>query len=77
MTQVFLVVPTIFLLFVAPIWVVMHYLAKMRANKTISTDEEEKLYMLWDTSRKMEERLIVLEKILSENDPKWRENSHE
>ena len=61
----FLFVPTlIFLTFVAPIWVVMHYTTKRRVAKTLLAEEEESLTKLLDAADRMEDRITALEKIL-------------
>ncbi len=72
----FLFVPTlIFLTFVAPIWVVMHYTTKRREAKTLLAEEEESLNGLLDAADRMEERITALEKILDAEQPNWKDTS--
>jgi phage shock protein B len=72
----FLFVPTlIFLTFVAPIWVVMHYTTKRRVAKTLLAEEEESLTKLLDAADRMEDRITALEKILDADQPDWKDTT--
>ena len=62
----------IFLVIVAPIWIVAHYLTRWRRSRKLSTDDERVLGELYDTARKMEARLAALERVLDAEAPGWR-----
>lgn len=62
----------LFLTVVAPIWIVFHYLYKMRSARGLSTEDEKMLSDLWETSRRMEDRIHTLERILDNDSPDWR-----
>jgi phage shock protein B len=69
-------VPTIlFMVIVAPIWLVLHYRSKNKAAKELSEDEQQALDQLVRTATRMEERLSALEKILDIDDPTWKEKA--
>lgn len=69
----FLFVPTIvFLAFLGPIWVVMHYTTRRREAKTLLSEEQEALDQLVDLAARMESRVTNLEKILDTESPDWR-----
>lgn len=59
---------------VAPVWIIAHYITKNRALKTLSPEDEVLLSDLWQTAKKMEERIQTLEKILDSQAPDWRRN---
>ncbi len=61
------------LVVVLPIWIIAHYTTKNRALKTLTPEEETLLAELWESAQKMEERIEVLEKILDQDSPGWRE----
>ncbi len=61
-----------FLVIVAPIWIVAHYMTRWRTAKTLSTEDEKLLAELWESAEKMESRINTLERILDAEAPQWR-----
>ena len=67
------IAPTvIFLLVVAPIWIVMHYRAKRNAEAVLSESERAELQRLSQAAVGMRERIETLESILDADTPEWR-----
>ena len=62
----------LFMIFVLPVWLVMHYLAKIKAAKGLSKEDEGLMSDLWDMAVKMESRIDSLEAILDDEVPGWR-----
>jgi phage shock protein B len=62
----------IFLVVVAPIWIVAHYLAHWRRSRKLSVADERSLAELYDTARRMEARIAALERVLDAEAPGWR-----
>jgi len=62
----------IFLIFVAPIWLVMHYRSKRQVNQGLSEEEFSRLNDLAHKAEKMSERIQTLEAILDAESPEWR-----
>lgn len=62
----------LFLVIVAPIWIVAHYSTRWRATKSLSSDEEQLLEELWQSAERMEERIDALERILDAEVTDWR-----
>ena len=62
-----------FAVIVLPIWIIAHYATRWRTSKVITNADEQLLSELWDTARKMEDRIRNLERILDEESPHWRE----
>jgi phage shock protein B len=62
----------IFLVVVAPIWIVAHYLTRWRAARALSRDDERALAEVWESARRMEARIASLESILDSRTPGWR-----
>jgi phage shock protein B len=62
-----------FLVIVLPIWIIAHYATRWRTSKVITNADEQLLSELWETARKMEDRIRNLERILDEESPHWRE----
>ena len=63
----------LFLVIVAPVWIIAHYTMRWRSAKTLSTDDEQILAELWGSVPKMEGRIKNLERILDAEVPDWRE----
>ncbi|QJE74686.1 envelope stress response membrane protein PspB [Aerophototrophica crusticola] len=72
MSEMAFVPAIIFLVIVAPVWIIFHYLTKWRIAKTLSADDERMLSDLWHSASQMEDRIRQLEKILDAEAPGWR-----
>ena len=62
----------VFLLVVAPEWIVSHYVTRWRTAKTLSAEDEKMLAELWEVAPKLESRVNTLERILDAEVPEWR-----
>jgi len=72
MSALFLAIPlTIFVLFVLPIWLWLHY-SNRSARDDLSQSEQQRLMQLTDEAKKMRERIQTLEDILDAEHPNWR-----
>jgi phage shock protein B len=66
-------VPTIiFMVIVAPIWLILHYRSKKQVNQGLSEDEYITLQELADKAERMGDRIQTLEAILDAEAPEWR-----
>lgn len=69
----FVLAPTIiFLVFVAPIWIFMHYRSKQKSQGTLSEEERAEMENLAARAERMVERIETLEAILDSETPGWR-----
>ena len=65
--------PTIiFMVFVAPIWIFMHYRSKQKSQSALSDDERYELEKLTAQAERMIDRIEALEAILDSETPGWR-----
>jgi phage shock protein B len=62
----------IFLLIVAPIWIIAHYATRWRAARRLSAGDEKALAEIWQSARRMEARIEALEHVLDGEAPGWR-----
>lgn len=62
----------IFMLVVAPIWLILHYRSKRQINQGLTTEEYAQLAELSALADKMTERIQTLEAILDAESPEWR-----
>ena len=73
MSALFLAIPlTIFVLFVLPIWLWLHY-SNRSSRSELSQSEQQRLSQLTLDAKKMRERIQVLEAILDAEHPQWRD----
>lgn len=73
MSALFLAIPlTIFMLFVAPIWLWLHYSNRAERGNQLNGSERQRLIKLSDEAQRMRERIETLEQILDAEHPNWR-----
>lgn len=68
----FMVPAILFLVFVAPVWLVLHYRSKRQQAVGLSEAERGELEELGITAERMSERIATLESILDVEAPGWR-----
>ena len=59
----------LFLVIVAPIWIIAHYTTRWRMAKTLSPEDEKQFAELWQTAERMEQRIDSIERILEAEEP--------
>ena len=62
-----------FLIFVAPLWLILHYRSRKQINKSFSSENQQRLDTLLDRTERLQKRIISLEKILDSEAPQWRQ----
>lgn len=62
----------LFLVVVAPLWILAHYLTRWRSARALSVEDERALGELWSAAQRMEARLGNLERVLDAETPGWR-----
>lgn len=62
----------VFLVIVAPIWLILHYRSKKQLNQGLSKEEIRTLNDLAGQAEKMADRIQTLESILDSESPEWR-----
>ena len=64
----------VFLVVVAPIWIVLHYRSASKTADGLTSGERGELEDMIDVANKMAERIEILESILDVESPDWRED---
>ncbi len=62
----------VFMVVVAPIWIIAHYMTRWRTAKTLTAEDEKLLADLWKSAESMDQRIRVLERILDAEVADWR-----
>lgn len=65
----------IFCIFVAPLWLIMHYTTRRRQAQSLTREDEKMLSDLWQLANRMEARVKALESILDTQTPNWRDKA--
>jgi phage shock protein B len=63
------------MLFIGLPWLVFHYITKWKQAKTLTVDDERLLDDVHDTARRLEDRLITIERIMTADNPNWKSGS--
>ena len=66
------VLPILFLTICLPLWIIFHYVTKMKTSKGLTAEDETMLSEIWESTNRMEERIKTLERILDIEAPDWR-----
>lgn len=72
MDEMFFAPIILFMIFVAPIWVIMHYRTAAKKNVGLSDDEQQSLQELMEVADGLDQRIEILESILDQETPDWR-----
>ncbi len=70
--QFFFIAAVVFLVIVAPIWLILHYWSQSRSNRGLSAEERHQLDEALALAEKLEQRIATLETILDVQQPDWR-----
>lgn len=62
----------IFMILVAPIWLILHYRSKRQVSQGLTEEEFGQLNELISKADKMSQRIETLEAILDSEAPQWR-----
>lgn len=60
------------MLFIGLPWVIFHYITKWKTAPKITTQDEGLLDEMHQLSRRLEERLVTVERIIAADNPDWR-----
>lgn len=71
-TAMFIVPIALFLIFVAPIWLFLHYRSQRQVGQGLSDEEYQELTALGEQAEAMAVRISTLESILDTEAPEWR-----
>ncbi len=69
------VLPILLVTICLPLWIIFHYITKMKMSKGLSPEDEKMLSEVWESANKMQERINTLERILDIEAPDWRRRS--
>jgi phage shock protein B len=68
-------IPILLITVCLPLWIIFHYVTKMKTSKGLSPEDEKMLSEVWESANKMQDRINTLERILDIESPDWRRRS--
>ena len=60
-------------LFIGLPWLIFHYMTKWKQAKTLTDSDEKLLDDLHDVARRLDDRLCTIERIMTAENPNWRQ----
>ena len=60
-------------LFIGLPWLIFHYITKWKQAKTLTDGDEKLLDDLHDAARRLDDRLCTIERIMTAENPNWRQ----
>ena len=60
-------------LFIGLPWLVFHYITKWKTTATLTSGDEKLLDELHEAARKLDDRLCSIERIMTAENPNWRQ----
>ena len=64
---------SVVILFLGLPWLVFHYITKWKQSATLSVPDEKLLDDLHDLARRLDDRLCSIERIMTADNPQWRQ----
>ena len=61
-------------IFIGAPWLIFHYITKWKTAKTLTGADEQLLDDLHDAARRLDDRLCSIERIMTAENPEWRQN---
>ncbi|WP_310466990.1 envelope stress response membrane protein PspB [Sphingomonas sp.] len=61
-------------LFIGLPWLIFHYVTKWKTAATLTGSDEKLLDELHDAARRLDDRLCTIERIMTAENPNWRQN---
>jgi phage shock protein B len=68
-------IPILLITVCFPLWIVFHYVTKMKTSRGLTVEDEKMLSEVWESTNRMESRIKTLERILDIEAPNWRDRS--
>jgi phage shock protein B len=59
-------------LFIGLPWLIFHYVTKWKTASTLTREDENLLDGLYDTARRLDDRMDTIERIIAADNPNWK-----
>ena len=72
-TEFIVAMVTVVSIFIGAPWLIFHYITKWKTAKTLTGADEQLLDELYDAGRRLDDRLCSIERIMTAENPDWRQ----
>ena len=72
MDDILVPVMVVGMLFIGLPWLILHYVTRWKSAATLPAEDERLLEDMYDTARRLEDRLHTVERIIAADNPDWR-----
>ncbi len=72
MEEVIIAPIVVAILFIGLPWLIFHYITKWKTAAKLTPEDENLLDDLFDTARRLEDRVNTVERIIAADNPNWR-----
>ncbi len=62
-------------LFIGLPWLIFHYVTKWKQARVLTGDDEKLLDDLYEAARRLDDRLMTIERIMAADNPEWKRNT--
>jgi phage shock protein B len=69
-----IIIPAIF---IGLPWLIFHYITKWKSAATLTGEDEKLLDELHELARRLEDRMVTIERIMAADNPGWRQLSQD
>ncbi|MEY2927832.1 MAG: envelope stress response rane protein PspB [Pseudomonadota bacterium] len=59
-------------LFIGLPWLIFHYVTKWKSTGSLTREDENLLDGLYESARRLEDRMTTIERIITADDPDWK-----
>ena len=73
MEDIFIPLIAIVSIFIGLPWLIFHYVTKWKQSATLTGSDEKLLDELHDAARRLDDRLNTIERIMTAENPNWRQ----
>lgn len=70
--EIFIPIIAVLAIFIGMPWLFLHYTTKWKQAKTLTREDENLLDDLYETARRLDDRLISIERIMAAENPNWK-----
>ena len=60
-------------IFIGLPWLIFHYVTKWKTQGSLTTEDENLLDELHDLARRLDDRIVTIERIMTAENPNWRQ----
>jgi phage shock protein B len=72
LTKIFTILSILGMLVIGLPWLIFHYITRWKTAATLTNEDERMLEELYDLARRLDDRVMTIERIVTVDNPNWR-----